>query len=107
MPLTTAFDIVFAAGVGVAAIALVGAAVRFLTRTVLLALTCVELAASVAAWLAFAFRHDRELAVAAGGLTGCTLAAAGALLLAGALVRTDAIDAYPAEAQAPLRARVE
>ena len=73
MALTTAFDIAFAAGVCLAALALAGAALRFLARPALAALAALELGATVAAWVAFALshRHPRELAVAAGGLTGC------------------------------------
>ena len=80
MLLTNAFDIVFAAGVGVAAFALVGAALRFLPRRVLIALASLEFGAAIGAWLFFALRHShpRELAVAAGGLTGCVLAAGAA-----------------------------
>jgi hypothetical protein len=108
MVLTTVFDIVFAAGVGVAALALAGAALRFLPRSALAGLAALELGSALAAWLAFALSHNhaRELAVAAGGLTGCLLAAAAALLLQRALVRTDAMDANLEEAQTTLRALV-
>jgi hypothetical protein len=109
MLLTNTFDIVFAAGIGVAALALVGAAMRFLPRFALVALTSLELGAAVGAWLFFALRHPhpRELAVAAGGLTGCLLAASAAILLRHALVRTEQIDAHLGEAQARLRALVD
>jgi hypothetical protein len=108
MVLTTVFDIVFAAGVAVAALALAGAALRFLPRSALGGLAALELGAALAAWLAFALSHNhaRELAVAAGGLTGCLLAASAALLLQRALVRTDAMDANLEEAQTTLRALV-
>jgi hypothetical protein len=108
MVLTTVFDIVFAAGVGVATLALAGAVLRFLPRSALAGLAALELASALAAWLAFALSHDhaRELAVAAGGLTGCLLAASAALLLQRALVRTDAMDANLEEAQTTLRALV-
>ena len=74
---TTVFDIVFAAGVVVAVVALAGAALRFLPRRALLASAGVELAAAAAAWIAFALttKHDTELAVAAAGLTVCTIVA--------------------------------
>src|SRR5260370_2278282 len=77
MLLTNAFDIVFAVGVGVAAFALVGAAMRFLPRLALTALASLEFGAAIGAWLFFALRHShpRELAVAAGGVTGCPPAA--------------------------------
>ena len=108
MPLTTVFDSLFAAGIGVAALALAGAAARFLARPALLALTALELGATVAAWSAFAFGHDRrELALSAGGVTGCLLAASASLLLQRALVRTDAMDAHLAETQAMLRALID
>lgn len=108
MVLTTVFDIVFAAGVGVAALALAGAVLRFLSRSALTGLAALELGSALAAWLAFALSHDhaRELAVSAGGLTGCLLAASAALLLQRALVRTVAMDANLEEAQATLRALV-
>ena len=108
MVLTTVFDIVFAAGVGVAALALAGAALRFLPRSALAGLAAFELGSALAAWLALALSHDhaRELAVAAGGLTGCLLATSAALLLQRALVRTDAMDANLEEAQTTLRALV-
>src|SRR5712671_463588 len=109
MPLTNAFDIVFATGVGVAAFALVGAAMRFLPRLALVALASLELGAAIGAWLFFALRHShpRELAVAAGGLTGCLLAVAAAVALRHTLVRGDQIDAHLAEAQERLRALVD
>ena len=108
MPLTNAFDIVFAGGIGVAALALVGAAMRFLPRLALVALTSLEFGAAIGAWLFFALRHShpRELAVAAGGLTGCLLAASAAIVLRRALVRSEQIDAHLAEAQARLHALV-
>jgi hypothetical protein len=109
MLLTNAFDIVFAAGVGVAAFALVGAAMRFLPRLALTALASLEFAAAIGAWLFFALRHShpRELAVAAGGLTGCLLAAGAAIALHQALVHREQIDAHLDEAQARLRQLVE
>jgi hypothetical protein len=108
MALTTAFDIVFAAGVGVAGLALAGATLRFLPRSGLLALALLELGLTLAAWVTFALSHDhaRALAVSAGGLVGCLLAAAASLLLQRAFARTDAMDANLAETQAALRALV-
>jgi hypothetical protein len=109
MPLTEAFDIVFAAGIGVAALALAGAAGRFLPRFALVGLTAFQFSAAIVAWLVFALRnsHPRELAIAAGGLTGCLLATSAALLLRRVLERTEQIDAHLAEAQARLHALVE
>src|SRR5262249_43061342 len=59
------------------------------------------------AWIAFALRHDRSLAVAAGGLTGCLIAATAALLLRGALDHTAEIDGRLADAEAHLLDVVE
>jgi hypothetical protein len=108
MALTTVFDIVFAGGVVVAALALAGAAVRFLPRSALVGLAAFELGGTVAAWAAFALSHahPRELAISAGGLIGCLLAASASLLLQRALVRTDAMDANLEETQTALRALV-
>src|SRR2546423_10772325 len=95
MGLTPVFDIVFAAGVGVAALALAGAALRFLSRSALAGLAALELGSALAAWLAFALSHDhaRELAVSAGGLTGCLPAASAAPPLPRAPVRPAAMGA--------------
>jgi len=109
MALTTAFDIVFAAGIGIAALAVVRTAGRNLARRTLLALALLELAAALAAWFFFALRdqHERELAVAAGGLTGCLLAVFAAILLQRAFERSDAVDQHLVDAQAQLRALVD
>jgi len=109
MQLTHAFDIVFAAGIAVAALALAGAASRKLPRAALVALTALESSAALAAWIVFAVRHShpRELAVAAGGLLGCVLATAAALALQRVLIRGEQIDAHLGEAQARLRELVE
>src|SRR3954451_13505235 len=108
MALTEAFDIVFAAAIGVAALALAGAAMRFLPRIALVALTSIEAAAAVVAWLAFALRHShpRELAIAAGGLTGCILATAAALALRQVLGRTEEMNEQFADAKARLYALI-
>jgi hypothetical protein len=109
MPLTTAADIAFAAGVVVAAVALVAASVRRGGRPVLVALASLEGAAALGAWLAFAVQHvhERELAVAAAGLTACTLVAAAGLLVLRAHERAEAIDAHFDEAAARLRKLVD
>jgi hypothetical protein len=109
MALTYTLDILFAAGIILAAVALLGAALRFLSPAALVALASVELAASVCAWLVFALHrpHTRELAVAAAGLTGCLLAAFAAIVLRRALVNADAIDAHLELAKAELRALVD
>jgi hypothetical protein len=109
MPVTTAFDIAFAAGVALAALALAGAAFRALHRVILGALAIVVGGGAIAAWIVYASRHShpRELAVAAGGLTACAVATAGAILLRHALVRADDTDAYLAQAQTRLRELID
>jgi hypothetical protein len=105
--LTTIADLIFAGGVVLAALTLAGAALRRAPAVLLVSATVLEAAAAVGTWVAFALRHDRPLAVAAGGLTACTLAAGAALLLRRALLRLGAIDAQLAEAQTGLLALVE
>src|SRR5436305_9055488 len=100
--LTTAFDIVFAVAVLVAAAALAGGAFRLVPRRPLELVTALLAGAALAAWVLFALRHDRELALDAGGLTGCAIAAAGSFLLLGALARAAAMDAHLAEAETKL-----
>jgi hypothetical protein len=107
MPLTTVFDIVFAAGVVAAAAALVGASLRLVPRTTARALAGLTAGAAVAGWVVFALRHDRELAISAGGLTGCAIAAAASLLLRGALARVAEIDLRLADAQGRLAAQID
>jgi hypothetical protein len=105
--LTTIADLLFAGGVVVAALALAGAALRLTRTSVLVAATTVEAAAAVGVWVAFALRHDRSLAVAAAGLTACTLVAGSSVLLSRALKRVGAMDDRLAEAQTDLLAAVE
>jgi hypothetical protein len=104
MPLTTGFDIAFAAGIALAIAALAGATFRTLPPTVLFALAASELTGAAVAWIAFALEHDhpRELGVAAGGLTVCSLLAVSSLLLRRAVARLDSIDQHLTEAQARL-----
>jgi hypothetical protein len=105
--LTTICDLIFAGGVVLAALALAGAAVHRASTRALVASTVLEGAAAVGVWVAFALRHDRPLAVAAAGLTACTLVAGAAVLLSRASKRVGAMDARLAEAQADLLASVE
>jgi len=109
MPVTTAFDIAFAAGVALAALALAGAVFRALHRFILGALALIVSGGAIAAWVVYAVRHNhpRELAVAAGGLTLCAVATAGAILLRRALLRADDTDAYLAQAQTRLRELID
>jgi hypothetical protein len=105
--LTTLADLLFAGGIVIAALALAGAAFRRASASLLMAAFAVEAVAAVGVWVAFALRHDRSLAVAAGGLTACALVAGAAILLRRALKRAEATDARLAEAQADLVATVE
>ncbi len=107
MALTTFADLVFAAGIVAAAAAVTLAALRRGSASVLAALVALEGVAAIGIWIAFALRHDRPVAVAAGGLTGCLLAATAAFLLAGALRRVAEIDGRLTEAEAHLLAVVE
>jgi hypothetical protein len=107
--MTTVFDLIFAAGIILAAVAVVGAAASRLSRSTLRIIVAVEVAASTAAWIAFALRrsHPRELAIAAGGLTASALAAWGAGLLQRALTRAAAIDRHLLDAQSELRRQID
>ena len=107
MALTTLADLIFAGGVVLAALAVAGAAVQRARRSALVIAATIEVVAAVAVWVAFALRHDRSLAVAATGLTGCALAAGAAVLLAHALERVRAMDDRLAEAQTDLLASVD
>jgi hypothetical protein len=107
MSLTTIADLFFAAGVVLAALALAGAAFRHVSTSLLTAVAALEGVAAVGVWVAFALRHDRSLAVAAAGLTVCTLAAVAAVLLRRALDRVRAMDDRLAESQAELLGAVE
>jgi hypothetical protein len=109
MLLTTAFDLVFVTAIAVAVVALAGAALRFLPRPALLALLALELAAALAAWVAYALEQsrERELAISAAGVTACMLVAASALLLRRALARSDAIDVRLEEVRVNLNALID
>jgi hypothetical protein len=107
MALTDVFDIVFAVGVVAAAVALAGAALRRLPHRALAALTAFAFGAAIAAWIFYALRHDRALAIAAGGLTGCTVAGAASVLLRRALDRLGDTDARLADARARLAGQID
>jgi|SRR5579862_11542 len=109
MSLTTGFDIGFAVGAGVAAFALAGAALRFLRRRALVLLAVVLLGGAAAGWAVYALRHShpRELAVAAGGLTACALAAWAAVVVAWSLARAGDTEAHVAAAQARLLEQID
>jgi hypothetical protein len=100
--LTTAFDIVFAIAVVVAAGTLAAGIFRLASRRALELVVALLTGAALAAWVLFAVRHDRDLALDAAGLTACVAAAAGSLLLARALARAEAMDEHLAEAKGQL-----
>jgi hypothetical protein len=105
MSLTTGFDVGFGAAIAVAAIALVGAALRALSRPVLGFLTAVVAGGAVAGWVFYALRHDhpRELAVAAGGITVAAIATGASLVVAWSLRKAADTDAHITTAQQRLR----
>ncbi len=107
MALTTIADLIFAGGIVLAALALAGAALQRMPSSLLAVATALEAAGAIGIWVAFALRHDRPLAVAAGGLTACALVAGAAILLRRALRRVGAMDARLAEAETDLLAAVE
>jgi hypothetical protein len=105
--LETIVDIGFAAGLVLAAYALAGTLLRRLSGSTLVAVTALESAGALAAWIVFAFRHDRSLAVAAGGLTACALVAGSCILLRRDFLRLADVDAHLAEAEGRLFELVE
>ena len=109
MSLTTGFDIGFAVSVGVAGLALTGAAIRFLGRSTLILLSLLVLGGAAGGWIAFALRHGhpRDLALAAGGITGSALACGASLVVAWALARAADTEAYVTAAQSRLQALVD
>jgi hypothetical protein len=107
MALTTVADLIFAGGIVLAALALAGAAFRRAPSSLLASATAIEAAGAIGIWVAFALRHDRPLAVAAGGLTASALVAGTAVFLRRALGRVGAMDARLAEAETDLLAAVE
>jgi hypothetical protein len=107
MALTTIADLIFAGGIVLAALALAGAALQRMPSSLLAFATALEAAGAIGIWVAFALRHDRPLAVAAGGLTACALVAGAAILLRRTLRRVGAMDARLAEAETGLLAAVE
>ncbi len=92
MDLETAFAIVFAAAVVVAAASLAATAFERASRAMLLAAACGIGIAAVAAWVAFALSPSASLAISATGLVACLLLPVGALALRRGLARGRAID---------------
>ncbi|HEY2542744.1 MAG TPA: hypothetical protein VGH92_06785 [Gaiellaceae bacterium] len=109
MSLTTGFDIGFAVAAGIAALALAGAALRFLPRWALVFLGLVVTGGAAVGWVEYALqhRHPRELLVAAGGLTASALACGASLAVAWSLARAADTEAHIAAAQARLLELVE
>src|SRR5438067_1157450 len=108
MSLTTGFDIGFALSVGVAGLALTGAALRFLGRVALVLMSLLVLGGAGAGWITFALRHNhpRDLALAAGGMTGSALACGASLVVTWALARAAESEAQR-EGLARLRAELD
>src|SRR5437763_2052270 len=104
MSLETGFDIAFAAGAVLAAAAVAASITARAGRRLLVTVTTVLGAAAVAGWVAYAIRHShpRELAVASGGLTICSRAAATSLLVARMLALAAATETHIAAARAQL-----
>jgi hypothetical protein len=109
MSLTTGFDIGFAVAIGVAGLALAGAALRLFGRVVLVLLSLLVLGGAAGGWAMFALRHShpRELALAAGGLTGAALACGASLVVAWALARATDTEAHVTAGQKRLQEVVD
>jgi hypothetical protein len=98
----TAFAIVFAVAVVVAAGSLAAAALERATRTMLLAAAGAIGAAAVAAWVAFALAPSTALAISATGLLACALVPIAGVALQRGLARGRDIDEEIARAKAEL-----
>ena len=107
MSLETAFEIVFAVGVLVAAAALAGAAFEAVGRKALIAAAGAIGLGAAAAWIAFAFEPSTGLAIVGTGLIACGLAVLGALGLRRGMARSRALDREFDRAKAQLQAAVE
>jgi len=107
--ITRVFDLVFAAGICIAVLTLLGAVAGRISRSSITVAAGLEIAAAVSAWLAFALRHShpRELAVAAAGLSMCAVVVGAAELLRRALAHAGAMDAHLAEGRAGIRAVID
>lgn len=107
MSLESAFEIVFAIGVVVAAVALAGAAFDFVGRRALIAAAAAVGAGAVAAWVAFAFEPSTGLAIVGTGLLACELAVVGALGLRRGMARSRSLDRELERAKSELATAVE
>jgi gas vesicle protein len=105
--LETAFEIVFAAGVVLAAGALAGATLDLAGRRALVAAAGAIGMAATAAWVAFALEPGTGLAIAATGLVACLLTALAALGIRRGLSRTRAIDGEIERAKSLLEQTVQ
>jgi hypothetical protein len=107
MSVESAFEIVFAVGVVVAAAALAGAAFELAGRRALIAAGVAIGVAAVGAWVAFALDPSTELAIVGTGLIACVLAVVGALGLRRGMARSRALDREFERAKSELAAAVE
>ncbi|MEK6275117.1 MAG: hypothetical protein AABM30_07235 [Actinomycetota bacterium] len=92
MRIELVFEIVFACAVLLAAAALAGAALERAGKRLLLGAAAAAGAAATAAWVAFAFRPQVELAISATGLVACLIAVMGALALRRGLAHGRAVE---------------
>lgn len=107
MALTTLFEIGFAAAAGVAALLLALAAFRKLGAWAITGVAAVIAGGAVAGWTMWLLRDERELALAAAGLSACALAAAGAVAVRLALRRAEDFEAHLAAAQDALKEQID
>jgi hypothetical protein len=107
MSVESAFEIVLAVGVIVAAAALAGAAFELAGRRALIAAGVAIGVAAVGAWVAFALDPSTELAIVGTGLIACVLAVVGALGLRRGMARSRALDREFERAKSELAAAVE
>jgi hypothetical protein len=105
--LTTLLEIGFAAAAGVAVVLLTLAAFRKLPAWVLAVFAALIAGGAIAAWTMWLLRDDRELALAAGGISACALAAAGAVALRRAYGRAEDFEGHLAAAQDALREQID
>jgi hypothetical protein len=107
MSVETAFAIVFAVGVIVAAAALAAALFALAGRKALIAAAGAIGVGAVAAWVAFALAPSTELAIAGTGLIACSLVGVTALALRRGIARDRAITLEVERAKAQLAAVAE
>jgi hypothetical protein len=107
MSVETAFEIVFAAGVVVAAAALAAAVFALAGRHALIAAAGAIGVGAVAGWIAFALTPSTDLAIAGTGLIACLLVALAALGVRRGIARDRAISLEVERAKAQLAAVAE